>query len=128
METRSDKRDKISLKVNCQICEESGQSLKLACGNKFETNAVDISRSGIGLISKYLLPKGAILELEIDGKLFDLNEAMKIKSEIVHYKFIKDIGYQCGLRFIEISDTYQKAIEKFIAKNERRQSQRLDLQ
>lgn len=127
METRSNSRNKITMKLHCKIPEDAGQGVKLACGNAFDADALDISRGGVGFSSKYLLPKGVMLELEIEGTLFGLQQPLKLKGEVVHCKFIKDAGYKCGFKFMDTPEDSQKAIDKFIADNEKRQDPRLEL-
>lgn len=127
METRGAKRVNINLKVISKPAEEFREQFKLSMDKEFVAKALDISELGIGLLSKYFLPAGLILEMEIEGAPFELAQNMKIKGEIRHCKFIRSSGYQCGIKFIDIPEEYKKAIAHFIAENERRQAPRLKL-
>ena len=127
METRITPRLNISLKVETKISAESGQGFALAGGSSFTVEAVDISELGLGIIFKCFLPKGLILELSINGEPFGLNEVIKIKGEVRHCRFLKDVGYRCGIKFLSISEVYRKAIAKFIEECERRKAPRIKL-
>jgi c-di-GMP-binding flagellar brake protein YcgR len=127
METRCAPRICINLKIISRIDEETGQKFSLAKGNVFEVQIVDISILGIGIISKYFLPKGLHIGLEIDGKCFDLENPFRIKGEVRYCSYVKAIGYRCGVKFINISSQYMDKIKNFIATYERRQEPRVTL-
>lgn len=127
METRSAPRVSINLGVISRIDDKNGQKFSLSKGNIFEVKVVDISVSGVGIVSKYFLPKGLSIELEIDGKPFGLDEAMKIKGEIRYCNYIKACGYRCGVKFINILGNYAAKIAELIATYERRKEPRLKL-
>lgn len=127
METRKAPRIDINFKVLSKPVQELKQKFALVSGNKFEVKAVDISEIGIGLVSEYFLPKGLILELEIDGAPFDLKEVMKIKGEIRYCRYERTVGYRCGVQFLDLSEVYRKAIAEFISTFERRKEPRVKL-
>ncbi len=127
METRIALRIDIDLKVVSKIDEGYQQKFGLACGKNFEVKGMDVSELGVGVLSKYFLPKGLIIEAEIDGAFFGLNETMKIKGEVRHCQYIRNLGYKCGLKFLNLPDTYRKAIAQTILTYERRKAPRVRL-
>lgn len=127
METRSSLRIDIKLKVVCRIHENFRQKFGLTCGDVFKLIAVDISESGIGVISEYFLPKGLILELEIEGIPFSIEKSMKIKGEIRYCIYKKNSGYRCGISFLDILDEYRNSIAKLVATYEQRKFPRVKL-
>lgn len=127
METRSSSRVGVKLKVVCRIHENFRQKFGLTCGDVFELIAVDISEVGIGVISKYFLPKGLILELEIGGISFGIEKIMKIKGEIRYCIYKKNSGYKCGIKFLDILDEYRNNIAKLVSTYERREFPRVKI-
>ncbi|MDD5565489.1 MAG: PilZ domain-containing protein [Candidatus Omnitrophica bacterium] len=127
METRLAPRVNIDLRVVCSTEELHQQKFCLAGGNKFEVKLLDISVLGIGFLTKYFLPKGLIIDTEMDGACFGLQEVMTIKGEIRHCNYIRGMGYRCGIKFLNISNKYKDAIIQFIAANERRKEPRIKL-
>ena len=127
METRQAPRADISLNVVAEIDEDSRQRFAIAAGNRFAVSIVDISTVGLGIISKYFLPKGLFLEFEIGGVPFGLSENMKIKGEIRYSRYVRSSTYRCGVKFLNISDKYRNAIAGFVSTYERRKSPRIEL-
>ncbi|MBP7089158.1 MAG: PilZ domain-containing protein [Candidatus Omnitrophica bacterium] len=127
METRLTHRLDLRLKVTLGVDEEFKNKFVLADGNNFEAEALDISVSGIGIISKYYIPTGLIVILEIPGKIFGLKDNIKTKAEIRYCKFIKSCEYRCGIKFLDMSEEYKNAIVKFISIYEKRKEPRLKL-
>ena len=125
--TRLAPRVKINMEILSEIEKTEGQSVILASDNKFKVNAFDISRKGLGIIVDYLLPKGLIIKLKINGTPFGLTKAMEIKGEITHCKYIKFRQYKCGVKFVDVPAECDKAISDFIAAYEKREVPRLDL-
>lgn len=127
MDTRLATRTNVDLKVVCKIGQKYRQKFCLVCGDSFQANVLDISALGIGLLSKYFSPKGLILEVDIDFAPFGQNEIMKIKGEIRYAQYLKNQGYRIGIKFLDISETNKKLIEKFVASRERRKEPRITL-
>lgn len=127
METRGAPRVDINLKIASHIDDQGGQKFTISQGDTFDVDVVDISVSGIGVFSKYFLPKGLIIELSIDAKPFGSSGIMKIKGELRYCRSVKISKYRCGIKFINPAAEYVKLIGDFIAKNERRQEARLKL-
>jgi len=115
METRLASRVNISINVNSRIDAKKDQQVILAEGNRFSAVACNISVLGIAIRVKYFLPKGLVLDLEIDGIYFGLEGPMKIKAEVRHCDYVKYRTYECGLKFLDITAQYKKAIENFVS-------------
>lgn len=127
METRAASRVAIKLKVVCRIEKNFCRKFGLTCGDVFGLTAVDISESGIGVVSEYFLPKGLILELEIEGVPPDIEKIMTIKGEICYCTYKKNSGYKCGVRFIDLLDEYRSGIASVVATYELRKFPRVKL-
>lgn len=117
----------VSLKVISTIDKSMKNGISLANGNRFEARAYDISIGGLGLLTKYFLPKGLLLEMEIEGAPFDLKERITVKGEVTHCKNIEVHKYKCGIRFTEMSDENIKVIAKLVAGYEKRKEPRVNL-
>ena len=127
METRSAKRVSVNLKIASRIDNQGDQKFSISQGDIFEVEVVDISVSGIGVFSKYFLPKGLIIDIDIDGKVFGSDKVMKMKGELRYCRSVKISRYRCGIRFVDPPAEYIKIIAEFISKNERRQDPRVKL-
>ncbi len=127
MDTRLVPRITIQLKSSINIENKPDQNIRLTEGSHFDAAAFDISSHGLGLIMKYFLPKGTSIEIVIEGAPFGLKEDMKIKGEIKYCNSIAGHQHKCGVEFISLPEECQKAIDAFIAKNDRRQNPRLNL-
>lgn len=114
IETRLARRVNISLKILSRIDKEMEGKFSLSIGNVFEINLISISILGISIYSKYYLPKGLQVELEIDGKPFGLKESMNIKGEVRYCKQVKLSKYNCGIKFINIQNKYKERIAGFV--------------
>ena len=127
MESRLGPRVNIDIKISSEISKSDDQNITLADGNQFEANAFDISVVGIGMITKFFLPKGLLIEIDIDGAPFDLAENVKIKCEVRHCASIKNRRYKCGIKFLDLSAEYKKAILQLISKYESKSKSHLKL-
>lgn len=127
MDTRQFDRLGLSVKAVSKIEDDSGNIICLKGGNLFEATISDISKNGMGLITKCLLPAGLVIETEISGDAFGLSENIKVKGEIRYCRGDKPGTYKCGVKFLEISESGKKAIASFISSHERRQSPRIEL-
>ncbi len=116
METRFFPRIEVQFKLSVMLDESPGQIITLDSGKYFEAAATDISEGGLGLVvKKYYLPKGARIELTMDGTPLDLKKEMRFKAEVRFCNNIKFNMYKCGVKFINMSEEYKEAIKKFIA-------------
>ncbi|MBM3252388.1 MAG: hypothetical protein FJZ11_06410 [Candidatus Omnitrophica bacterium] len=88
-----------------------------------EVDTLDISVLGVGLLSKYFIPKGVIvnLQLKINDKIIDAKG--EIRSAVSWGKGLSRLG----IKLIDLGESEQKIIEKFIKENERRTEPRLEL-
>ncbi|MFC1674554.1 PilZ domain-containing protein [Candidatus Omnitrophota bacterium] len=127
METRLAPRKQIDLKVLARIPEDSEQKFSLAEKDDFEVTATDISITGLGLLSKYFLPKGLILLLEINGAPLGIEKTMELRGEVRYSRSAGTLKYRCGFKFLNPPADYVKKIETFIAGRERRKSPRVKL-
>ena len=127
MQTRQGSRVVVSLRVISTIDESMKDVISLANGNRFEARAYDISIGGIGLLMKYFLPKGLLLEMEIEGAPFGLQERIIAKGEVSHTKSVGAHKYKCGVKFTDMADKYIKAISQFVSDYERRKNPRINL-
>jgi len=130
IDSRLAKRVRIYLKVISKVDKLFKKKFALADGTDFEASIVDISTSGIGLVLRYFLPRGLVIELTLDGALFGLKGPMKIKGEVRHCKNVpypKYKLYRVGIKFISVPKLYKKAISELISKLEKRKEPRLSL-
>jgi len=127
MESRRASRIGIELKIISKVNKEHKQKFSLISGEHFEVKALDISILGVGVLAKYFLPPGLILELEIAGQPFGLEEIIAVKGEIRYCVYMKGCGYKCGVKFLDLKNSYKEAIAQFIATYERRKEPRLKL-
>lgn len=127
METRQGPRVSLGIKVISKIDKKSKEEILLTSGDRFEGNAYDINIHGIGIFTKYFLPQGLILKLEILGMPFGLNAPIKVRGEVRHCNYVAKAKYKCGIKFLDLPAKQEEAIAKFISTFERRKKPRIDL-
>ena len=127
METRLGPRVKIDIKIISKFDTDLKQQVSLVGGNCFEGHGCNISTIGIGTFTKHFLPKGLILQMEIEGTPFGLTKPMKIKGEIRHCEYITKAKYKCGIKFLNLPKEYREAIKNLISAYEKRKKTRLNL-
>lgn len=115
LDTRFVSRVDVTLRVVSKINRDANQSFELADGNFFKARAFNIGAQGIGIITKYFLPKGLVVDLEIAGPLFGFKECLTLKGEVRYCNNIYNERnkYKCGISFIGISDECKEAILQF---------------
>lgn len=115
VEIRGTPRIKMSLKVISKIYKDLDQKFALAKGSSFKGDTFNISVLGMGISLKYFLPKGLVVELEIQGESFGLTGTMKLWGEVRYCKYMYKQGklYKCGIKFLGIPKEYEQAIVKF---------------
>ena len=122
METRKAPRLPISsttkLKVDPSVKGHFGIAKK-----DIKVQIIDISVRGIGVLSKYFIPKGVIIDLEfmISGGLITVRG--EVKSAISGGKGLTRLG----VKFIDIDKKQHQTIARFIKENERRTQPRLNI-
>jgi len=127
MQTRFGPRVKVDINIVSEIDKTLREQISFVRGNRFEGHAYDISIVGIGLTSKYFLPKGLIIQTEIDGAAFGLDKPMKLKGKVRHCEYVKKESYKCGIKFLNLSTEHKKAIAKLVSTYEKRKNMRLGL-
>ena len=128
METRLSFRESATINVTVEISKKPEQDIILVDGNRFKARAFNISETGIGLtIKKYLLPKGLIINMLIDGAPFGFKKPLNVKGEVRYCRYTDYKVYKCGVKFMSISTKNKKAIAKFISACEKRKKTRLEL-
>lgn len=127
MNTRKKPRTQLDIKVVLSIDEKSKEVFSLAQGKPVEATTIDISSLGMGVVTKYYLPKGLIMDLEIEGKSFGSKKSIKVKGEIRYCMYTGISGYRAGIKFINILGEDQDKISKFVEIYERRRSPRVKL-
>ena len=127
METRGEARIKLdagaSLKVNGDM-EKHVHLLR----EEQKAEIVDVSALGIGVVSPVFLPKGAILNIQVNGAAFGMDTPIKIKGEVRYCKPEKGRKCKVGIKFIEIEDAVLNKIKEYVTKCERREAPRVKFQ
>lgn len=116
IETRLAKRARIDLKIATRIDKEMAKNFSLSIGGLFDIDLVSISILGVSGFSKYYLPKGLQVELEMDGKPFGLEGMMNLKGEVRYCKQTSFSKYNCGIKFINLPNKIKKKISEFVEK------------
>jgi c-di-GMP-binding flagellar brake protein YcgR len=115
METRLGARVNIALAVSSKIDKSAEQNITLAKGNRFTATTCDISTVGIGMRTNFFLPKGLVINMDLEGAPFGLREAIKVKGEVRYCNYVKARNYKCGIKFVNLSSRYRQAIAKFVS-------------
>ena len=108
------------MKIVIRIDEEATDKFSPSAGNIFEVDLTSISVLGISMYSKYYLPNGLRIILDIDGKPFGLERSMNLKGEMRYCKQIEASKYKCGIKFIKTADEYKNKIAEFVTANEKK--------
>lgn len=108
----------VNLKVN------SGLAKKLKIKKELiEVRAVDVSSSGIGVLSRYQIPRGTIVNLEIIIK----EQTLEMEGEII-LVFKHNSGLtRFGIKFLDVAEEKKKVLSKFIKSHDERVYPRLIL-
>jgi len=122
METRRAKRLKASFKVKLKVDTSLTQHLHFQ-KDSIDVVTLDISTLGAGLLSKYFIPKGVIVDLKLNID----NKTVQTKGEIMSAVSGGKGLTRLGIKFIDLDKNQLKIIENFIKKNERRSQPRLEL-
>lgn len=79
----------------------------------------DISGSGMLMVSRKRIKKDQIIEIQLDLKSFGVIE---LKGQAVRITYKKGIPfpYECGIKFIDMSETVRDRIIKYIFEEQRR--------
>jgi len=117
METRLKYRMKLTLRVISEIGKHFKRKVMLARGSRFEVTTYDITIEGMGILLRYYLPRGLVIELAIKGGPFGVKKATTIKGEVRYCNFIRFRHYKCGVRFVNLSARHRRGIARFISVN-----------
>ena len=122
METRRAKRFKASFKVKLKVDTYLTEYFRFQ-KESIEVEVLDIGFLGVGILSRYFIPRGAIVDLQfnIDNKTFDVK--CQIKSAISGGKGLT----RMGIKFLDLDKSELEKIKKIIENNERRKQPRLEL-
>lgn len=103
---------------------EKPYALRVSLGLTDDLDAImaDLSDSGVAMITKYDLPKGAQLRIRFNFmNLFltgqDRSRRMEITGEVVSRAQLSGTDYRVGIRFNQISEADQVAIRNFIKRS-----------
>jgi c-di-GMP-binding flagellar brake protein YcgR len=139
METRGQKREFVNFTAEYAINAATEKGIKLNLPTKggagqssfLKARLLDISVSGCGLDSAYLIPPGVILDINIDSTPFvgpnsQRKEPIKATGS-VRSCVMKSAGhYRLGIQFTKISEDDKKFLDGFISGKERRKDVRWD--
>ena len=113
METRQTPRLPISSIAKLKVDPSANQHFDIE-KKHIRVQIIDISMKGIGLLCKYFIPRGVIIDLEF-----------KVKDELI-VVISGGVGLtRLGVKFVDINKEQKRIIEDFLKKNERRIQPRL---
>ncbi len=116
------KKTKIPLKVELKIDSSLRGRFNIFI-ESVEARALDISSSGIGMLSEIFLPQGVLVDLQLKIK----HRLVKIKGEIRSAISVGDGLSRLGIKFVDLNKREAKLIKDFIKKHEKRRPIRLKL-
>ncbi|MEI6631379.1 MAG: PilZ domain-containing protein [bacterium] len=118
-ERRRFQRANVSFIVVYKVNEPVQVSMML--GNK-EVHAImsNLSEDGMSILTNYNLPAATI----VSSKFILLNEkaireiervkTIEVKGEVRYGRFVREMAYQLGIHFTDITDSDRKFIDEFI--------------
>jgi|GEM_PF-633346 len=125
METRSAARIKLETKAKLKVNGAMKEQIHLLQEEQ-DADIVDISVSGVGMISPVFFPKGAILGIQINGAAFHANKPLSLRGEVRYCRPESGKKYRLGIKFVELEDKVLDKIKEYIAKYERRATPRVE--
>lgn len=123
METRAAPRATLNANVILKVDSSMKDQIRLFQEEQ-KASVVDISTSGVGMISPIFFPKGAILRLQMDGAALKINKPINIKGEVRYCNPQVGKKYRLGVKFIEVEGAVVDKIKEYVAKFEGRQAPR----
>ena len=126
MESRRVPRVKVFIKVNVQIDASMKGHFDIS-KKDIEAHMLDVSILGIGILSKYFIPKGAILDLTFSLPLKSENQEQKEQPFAVQGCVRSAIPWgkgftRVGVEFSQIDDVHREVLGRFIEQNLGRQT------
>ncbi|MBM3254976.1 MAG: PilZ domain-containing protein [Candidatus Omnitrophica bacterium] len=99
--------------------------VSMMLGNK-EVHAImsNLSINGMSILTNYNLPAATIISSkfillnEKAPKIMDRVKAIEVKGEVRYSRFIKELAYQLGIHFTDITDSDRSFIGEFIKRAE----------
>lgn len=136
IETRDKARKPVESSAEFTINESTEKTIKLTISKSeaIKASLLDISTSGCGLDSPYLIPPGVVLDIKINAGALasELGSARIDPLKVggcVRSCIMKTQGhYRLGIKFSKIEEEDRKLIEQFIASKERRAAPRWPMQ
>lgn len=116
-ETRRVKRVSAKIPLSFMIHTSMEKDLTLA-QHELSAYTVDISATGMGIISSVYVPEGALLSIQLDGNLISPERGkqenyLDITGEVASSK-METGQYRLGILFKELSEQDKTALKKFI--------------
>ncbi|MDD3345003.1 MAG: PilZ domain-containing protein [Candidatus Omnitrophica bacterium] len=116
--------DRIDAAFTLTYSVEKSYTLHIRLGLVDNVDAVmlNLSDSGMAIITDYDIPKGAQLYIKFDLINMRLSgddrwKSMKITGETVSSVKMKDENYRVGIRFMKISEEDRQSIGNFVFRN-----------
>ena len=75
---------------------------------------VDMSVVGLGVISQIFLPKGAILVIQLDATLFNLDKPARVIGEVRYCRPSKSKNYRVGVKFLDVEKNLLARIKDYV--------------
>ena len=113
-------KNKISVKIEVDFSLLKQLNLEK---KSFVVEEIDISISGMGVFSKYFVPKGTVVAL----KLKINNKSMNLKSEICTSVSGESGLNRLGIRFIDLKEKDLEILEEYIGEIDKRNAPRFVL-
>lgn len=113
---------KIPLKVELKIDSSLRGRFNIFI-ESLEARALDISNSGIGMLSEIFLPQGVTVDLHLRIK----HRVIKLKGEIRSAICVGEGMSRLGIKFVKLNKREAKLIKDFIKEHEKRRPIRLKL-
>lgn len=114
-ETRRTGRVAVKIPVKVRVNPSSEKDFRIA-QRELYLSAIEVSVTGMGILSNVYVPEGVILDIEFDTKsLFEKekeNRQVKITGEVVSSRMYGG-QYRLGILFKEISPDDKSTIRKF---------------
>lgn len=121
MESRRAPRVKVFIKVDVQIDESMKGHFDISKKN-IEAHMLDVSILGVGILSKYFIPKGAVLDFTFGLPLKSENQEQKEQPFAVKGRVRSAIPWgkgftRLGVEFFEIDDVHREILGRFLEQN-----------
>lgn len=136
IETRGKERKPVEATALFTINETTEKTISLSISKteSVKSTLLDISVTGCGLDSPYLIPPGVILDIKIMPEPFvkELNvdkiDPILVTGSVRSCVMKTQGHYRLGIKFSKIEESGKKIIEQFIASKERRAAPRWPMQ